>query len=75
MVCILTDDKGAFGLVGYSTLGVYKSIRKIKLPPGEKVDNAALVESLGGEEYEQASDGDRLYIVRYWCQTMMRSRY
>ena len=48
---------------------------KIKLPPGEKVDNAALVESLGGEEYEQASDGDRLYIVRYWCQTMMRSRY
>ncbi|KAH7072144.1 hypothetical protein BKA63DRAFT_544524 [Paraphoma chrysanthemicola] len=64
---------GACGLVGYTSVGVYKSIRNIKLP-AEEVCPADLVHKLGEAEYNMATDADKLYVVRVWCQTMMRVR-
>jgi hypothetical protein len=40
----------------------------------KKDDPAELVRSIGEAEYQQASDADKLYIVRLWCQTQMRVR-
>ena len=74
---LLTHDTshyitGACGLVGYSSVGVYKSIRNIKLT---KRDNPAnLVRQLGEVEYAQANEADKLHIVRLWCQIQMRVR-
>lgn len=64
---------GACGLIGYSSLGIYKSIRSIKLP-SKDVCPADLVMKLGEAEYDAATDADKLYVVRVWCQTMMRVR-
>ncbi|KAF2027095.1 hypothetical protein EK21DRAFT_102830 [Setomelanomma holmii] len=64
---------GACGLVGYTSVGVYESIRRIKIPHGE-VCPVDLVRKLGEAEYEAATDADKLYVVRVWCQTMMRVR-
>ncbi|KAI4649331.1 hypothetical protein J4E93_003647 [Alternaria ventricosa] len=63
---------GACGLVGYSSVGVYKSIRNIGSV--KKEDPIHMVQRLGEIEYQQASDADRLYVVRLWCQTQMRVR-
>ncbi|KAI4927164.1 uncharacterized protein J4E92_006329 [Alternaria infectoria] len=63
---------GACGLVGYSSVGVYKSIRNIGSAKEE--DPIHVVQRLGEIEYQQSSDADRLYIVRLWCQTQMRVR-
>ncbi|CAO2653445.1 Nn.00g028560.m01.CDS01 [Neocucurbitaria sp. VM-36] len=63
---------GACGLIGYSSVGVYKSIRNIKTRKQD--DPANLVRQLGEVEYAQANDADKLYIVRVWCQTQMRVR-
>jgi hypothetical protein len=60
-------------LIGYTSVGVYKSIRNIKIPDGE-VCPADLVHKLGEAEYNMATDADKLYVVRVWCQTMMRVR-
>lgn len=53
-------------------MGVYKSIRNIGSV--KKEDPIHVVQELGEIEYQQASDADRLYIVRLWCQTQMRVR-
>ncbi|KAL1795557.1 hypothetical protein ACET3X_005781 [Alternaria dauci] len=63
---------GACGLIGYSSVGVYKSIRNIGSVKED--DPVELVRSIGEVEYRQASDADKLYIVRAWCQTQMRVR-
>ena len=63
---------GACGLVGYSSVGVYKSIRNIKIKNQDETAN--LVRQLGEAEYAQANDADKLHIVRVWCQTQMRVR-
>jgi hypothetical protein len=64
---------GSCGLVGYSTLGVYKAIRNIKVSDKEECP-ADVVRRLGEVEYGNATDPDKLYVVRVWCQTMMRVR-
>lgn len=63
---------GACGLIGYSSVGIYKSIRNIKFTKQD--DPAAIVRQLGEVEYAQATDADKLYVVRVWCQTQMRVR-
>ncbi|KAH8725638.1 hypothetical protein GQ44DRAFT_706876 [Phaeosphaeriaceae sp. PMI808] len=64
---------GACGLLGYSAVGVYKEIRNIKLSKREMCP-ADLVQKLGEAEYEDATDSDKLHVVRIWCQTMMHVR-
>lgn len=53
-------------------MGIYKSIRNIEF--SKRDDPADLVHKLGAVEYQQASDADKLYVVRVWCQTQMRVR-
>jgi hypothetical protein len=64
---------GACGLIGYPSVGVYKSIRNIKTSNKGECPTK-LVRRLGETEYQSATDADKLYIVRVWCQTMMRVR-
>ncbi|KAF2821019.1 hypothetical protein CC86DRAFT_303644 [Ophiobolus disseminans] len=64
---------GACGLLGYPAVGVYKSIRNIKVSNRE-ICPADLVWKFGQAEFDAATDADKLYIVRVWCQTMMRVR-
>ena len=64
---------GACGLVGYPFLGAYKSIRNIKITNKDECP-ADLVRKLGEAEYDAVTDADKLYVVRVWCQTMMRVR-
>jgi hypothetical protein len=61
---------GLCGLVGYSFVGVYKSVRTVY--DQKKDDPVALVHELGAIEYQQATEAVKLYIVRVWCQTQMR---
>ncbi|KAH7359828.1 hypothetical protein BKA66DRAFT_515011 [Pyrenochaeta sp. MPI-SDFR-AT-0127] len=61
---------GACGLLGYPSVGIYKSIRNMNQPQRE--DPADLVRKLGDVEYQYANDADKLYVVRVWCQTQMR---
>jgi hypothetical protein len=70
-----TDDHvtGACGLVGYPLVGIYKEIRNIKIADKDKCP-ADLVRKLGEAEYAAATDSDKLYVVRVWCQTMMHVR-
>ncbi|KAL6160575.1 hypothetical protein ACJQWK_11865 [Exserohilum turcicum] len=63
---------GACGLVGYSSVGVYKSIRKIGA--SKKENPADVARKLGEDEYQQSTDADRLFVVRLWCQIQMRMR-
>ncbi|EUC42325.1 hypothetical protein COCMIDRAFT_103807 [Bipolaris oryzae ATCC 44560] len=63
---------GACGLIGYSSVGVYKAIRKIGAPKTE--DPAEIMRKVGEAEYQQVSDADKLFIVRLWCQIHMRIR-
>jgi hypothetical protein len=65
-------DLGACGLIGYSSVGVYKSISNIGSSKKEKPTD--VVRRVGEVEYQQASDADKLYIVQLWCQTQMRVR-
>ncbi|PZD27065.1 hypothetical protein A1F96_07060 [Pyrenophora tritici-repentis] len=60
---------GVSGLVSYSSLGLYRSIRKIGA--SKKEDPAEEVRSLGEAECRELGDADRLFIVRRWCQTQM----
>jgi hypothetical protein len=53
-------------------MGVYKSIRKIGAAKQEEPED--VVRRLGDMEYQQASDADKLFIVRLWCQTQVRVR-
>ena len=64
---------GACGLIGYSSVGVYKSSRNIKVSNKDECP-ADLIRKLGEAEYDDATDADKLYVVRVWCQTMMRVR-
>lgn len=70
---MLTIRLGACGLVGYSSVGIYKEIRNIKITDKDECP-ADLVRKLGEAEYVNATDSDKLYIVRVWCQTMMHVR-
>ena len=54
-------------------MGVYKSIRNIKVSNKDECP-ADLVRRLGEDEYSNATDADKLYVVRVWCQTRMRVR-
>jgi hypothetical protein len=64
---------GASGLLGYPMLGIYKEIRNIKITDKDECP-ADLVRKLGDAEYVSATDSDKLYVVRVWCQTMMHVR-
>jgi hypothetical protein len=64
---------GACGLVGYAFMGVYKEVKNIRFQDDDDCP-ADLVRRLGEAEWAAATDSDKLYIVRYWCQTMMRVR-
>ncbi len=63
---------GACGLIGYSSVGVYKSIRNIG--SAKKDDPVELMRRFGEAEYQQASDADRRNVVHLWCQMQMRVR-
>lgn len=63
---------GAIGLVGYSSVGVYKEIQAFNF--GRKDAAVEVVTKLGEAEYEQASDDLRLHIVKSWCQVMMKQK-
>jgi hypothetical protein len=65
--------KGACGLVNYTLVGIYKEIRNIRFAHQDDCP-ADLVRQLGEAEYKQATDTDKLYVVRVWCQTTMRVR-
>jgi hypothetical protein len=53
-------------------VGVYKSIRSIG---SLKEDNPInVVRGVGEAEYQQASEAEKLHIVRLWCQMQMRVR-
>jgi hypothetical protein len=54
-------------------MGVYKEVKNIRLQDDDDCP-ADLVRRLGEAEWAAATDSDKLYIVRYWCQTMMRVR-
>jgi hypothetical protein len=64
---------GACGLVGYVFMGVYKECKNTRLADDDDCP-ADLVRRLGETEWVEATESDKLYIVRYWCQTMMRVR-
>jgi hypothetical protein len=63
---------GVCGLLSYSMVGIYKSIRNVGTSKEENPIN--VVRTVGDVEYQQASDADKLYIVRLWCHTQMRVR-
>ncbi|CAI6334124.1 unnamed protein product [Periconia digitata] len=63
---------GMIGLVGYSSVGLYKEIQSINF--GGRDDAVNVVVGLGEAELEQASDAARLDIVRTWCSVVMRSK-
>jgi hypothetical protein len=69
---LLLMELGACGLLGYSSVGVYKSIRNIGSSKEKNPIN--VVRRVGEAEYQQASEADKLYIVRLWCQMQMRVR-
>ena len=55
-------------------MGIYKEIRNIKFADDDETCPADLVRKLGEAEYAAATDSDKLYVVRVWCQTMMHVR-
>jgi hypothetical protein len=61
---------GAIGIVGYSSVGVYKQIQGINF--GKKGAAFDVVTKLGEAEYEQANEFVRKYIVRTWCEETMK---
>ncbi|KAH3905903.1 hypothetical protein HBI56_162330 [Parastagonospora nodorum] len=65
---------GAVGVLGYTSVGIYKEIRNIKFADDDETCPADLVRKLGEAEYAAATDSDKLYVVRVWCQTMMHVR-
>lgn len=64
---------GACGLIGYTSVGIYKEIRNIKLADDDSCP-ADLVHQLGEVELASATESDELYVVRVWCQNMMPVR-
>jgi hypothetical protein len=65
---------GAVGVLGYASVGIYKEIRNIKFADDKEKCPAELVRKIGEEEYANATESDKLYVVRVWCQTMMHVR-
>ncbi|KAF2004569.1 glycosyltransferase family 1 protein [Amniculicola lignicola CBS 123094] len=62
---------GAVGLVGYSFVGLYKEIEKL----GKGNNSAEELYIWQGEtERGQATDEERLDIVKRWCQALSRLR-
>ncbi|KAF2870836.1 hypothetical protein BDV95DRAFT_668935 [Massariosphaeria phaeospora] len=60
---------GCVGVVGYSSVGVYQQIKKIKWSSKDpEGDNAR---SVGEAEFVDLSDELRLEVVKMWCQVMM----
>lgn len=70
LVC--KPSAGIVGIVGYSSMGVYKQFRSLK-PGGQDDTTRAFIEH-GEVEYQQAPDQTRSEVVRRWCQMTMRSR-
>jgi hypothetical protein len=72
LLSTLTEVRiGCCGLVNYTFIGIYKEIRGIKFANQDDCP-ADLVRQLGEVELKQATDTDKLYVVRVWCQTTMR---
>ncbi|KAF2684070.1 hypothetical protein K458DRAFT_443071 [Lentithecium fluviatile CBS 122367] len=61
---------GAIGIIGYSSVGVYKQIQGINF--GKKDDAVDVVVKLGEAEFEQANEWVRKHIVRTWCEETMK---
>ncbi|PSN70832.1 hypothetical protein BS50DRAFT_268455 [Corynespora cassiicola Philippines] len=70
-VCSLAvkPSSGLVGIVGYSSVGVYKEISK----KWGKGSAGEIVRNIGQTEFEDASDQERMDIVKTWYQVMMRS--
>jgi hypothetical protein len=73
LYCADNHTIGACGLVGYPLVGIHKEIRNIKITDKDRCP-ADLVRKLGEAEYANATESDKLYVVRVWCQTMMHVR-
>lgn len=69
---VFKPTAGAIGLVGYSSVGVYKQIQSINF--GRKDAAVEVVMKLGEAEFEQASDMVKLEVVKQWCVVMMRAK-
>jgi hypothetical protein len=52
-------------------MGIYKEMRNIKFADDKEKCPADLAQKLSEAEYAAATDSDKLYVVRVWCQTMM----
>lgn len=61
---------GVVGIIGYSSVGVYKQIQGINF--GKKDAAVDVVIKLGEAEFEQANEYVRKYIVRTWCEETMK---
>lgn len=70
---ICKPSAAASGLVGYPMLGVYKELSNVKLADDYECP-ADLVHKLAQAEMAIATESDKLYIVREWCQTTMPMR-
>ncbi|KAH7385503.1 hypothetical protein DE146DRAFT_759733 [Phaeosphaeria sp. MPI-PUGE-AT-0046c] len=70
---ICKPTAGASGLVGYPLLGFYKELSNIKLADDDECPGD-LVHKLAEAEMVIATESDKLYVVREWCQTTMPMR-
>jgi hypothetical protein len=61
---------GVVGIIGYSSVGVYKQIQGINF--GKKDAAVEVVTKLGDAEFEQANEFVRRYIVKTWCEERMK---
>lgn len=67
LVC--KPSAGLLGIVGYSSVGVYKQLQSLK--PDRNNDAAAAFRAHGEMEFHQAPDQTRSEVVRRWCQMNM----
>ncbi|KAF2010342.1 hypothetical protein BU24DRAFT_427470 [Aaosphaeria arxii CBS 175.79] len=67
LVC--KPSAGIVGLVGYSSVGVYKSLQNLR--PASKDDTSTIFKDHGEMEYQQAPEQTRGEVVRRWCQMNM----
>ncbi|KAJ4287742.1 hypothetical protein N0V90_012446 [Kalmusia sp. IMI 367209] len=68
LVCNMGE--AGFGLIGYSSYGIYKEIQKSA--SGGNVAARNVVITLGEVEFEQASEEERREVIKRWLQVQMR---
>jgi hypothetical protein len=70
LVC--KSASGAIGLVGYSSVGVYKQLQSTNFSGKDSAGD--IVRHQGEEEYGKSPKELRLEVVNQWCQIMMSQR-